>query len=108
MSLAIQTACRASAGALSPERAEELLSSGGQLVDVRSPAEFQRDALPGALNLPIDSLCYEHRRLNAARPVIVYGASRVSCTRVAHLLAGHGFLRIYHLADCEAETRTSQ
>jgi rhodanese-related sulfurtransferase len=107
VSLAIQTVCRASAGTLSPERAEDLLAGGGQLVDVRSPAEFQRDAFPGALNLPIDSLCYEHRRLNAARPVIVYGASRVRSTRAAHLLAGHGFLRIYHLADSEAGKQDS-
>ena len=108
MTLAIQTVCRATAGALSPECAEELLSSGGQLVDVRSPAEFQRDALPGALNLPIDSLCYEHRRLNSARPVIVCGASRVRSTRAAHLLAGHGFLRIYHLAGSASDKLDSQ
>ena len=99
MHLATQTLRRASSGSLTPECARDLLASGGQLVDVRSPAEFQRDALPGALNLPIDSLCYEHRQLNVARPVIVYGASKVRSVRAAHLLAGHGFLRIYHLAD---------
>ncbi len=99
MHLAVQTLRKAGTGSLTPECAEDLLASGGQLVDVRSPAEFQRDALPGALNLPIESLCYEHRRLNVARPVIVYGASKVRSARAAHLLAGHGFLRIYHLVD---------
>ena len=97
MSLAIQTVCRAGAGGLSPERAEALLAGGGQLVDVRSPADFKRQSFPGALNFPIDSLCYEHRRLNTRRPVIVYGASEVRSARAAQLLAGKGFSRIYHL-----------
>lgn len=98
MSLAMQTTCRAAAGSLAPGCVAALLASGGQLVDVRSPAEFKQHSLPGALNLPMDSLSYEHRRLNARRPVIVYGASEVRCVRAARLLAGKGFSRIYHLA----------
>ena len=99
MNLAIQTVCRATSEALSAEGAEDLLECGGQLVDVRSPADFKRHSLPGALNFPIDSLCYEHRQLNSRRPVIVYGASEVRSARAARLLAGKGFSRIYHLAD---------
>ncbi len=99
MRLAIQTVCRATAGTLTDERAEDLLANGGQLVDVRSPADFSRCALPGALNLPIDSLCYEHRRLNTQRPVILYGNSEVRCARAARLLAGKGFFNIYHLSS---------
>ena len=98
MSLAIQTVCRATSEALSLERAEDLLASGGQLVDVRSPADFRQHRHPGALNFPIDSLCYEHRQLNSQRAVIVYGASEVRSARAARLLAGKGFSRIYHLA----------
>ena len=98
MSLGIQTVSRATAGTLSTENAEYLLANGGQLVDVRSPADFRQQRLPGALNFPIDSLCYEHKRLNSQRPVIVYGASEVRSVRAARLLAGKGFSRIYHLA----------
>jgi rhodanese-related sulfurtransferase len=96
--LATQTVCRATSEALSPEHAEDLLASGGQLVDVRSPADFRQHRLPGARNFPIDSLCYEHKQLNSQRPVIVYGASEVRSVRAAQLLAGKGFSRIYHLA----------
>jgi rhodanese-related sulfurtransferase len=96
--LAIQTVSHATSEALSPEHAEYLLASGGQLVDVRSPADFRQHRLPGALNFPIDSLCYEHKQLNSRRPVIVYGASEVRSARAARLLAGKGFSRIYHLA----------
>ena len=98
MILAVQAICRATAGSLAPGHMEDLLANGGQLVDVRSPADFRRDSLPGALNLPVDSLCYEHHQLNSRRPVIVYGASKVRSARAARLLAGRGFSRIYHLA----------
>ena len=101
MSLAIQTVCRTMTGTLSAERAEDLLACGGQLLDIRPPADFRRHCLPGALNIPVDSLCYEHRRLNSRRPVIVYGTSEVRSARAARLLAGKGFSRIYHLAASE-------
>ena len=83
---------------LAPGCVRDLLADGGQLVDVRPPADFLRGSLPGALNLPMDSLCYEHHQLNSQRPVIVYGASEVRSARAARLLAGKGFSRIYHLA----------
>lgn len=58
MSLALQTLRRASSGSLSPDCFEDLLAQGGQLVDIRSPAEFRHGALPGALNLPLDALVW--------------------------------------------------
>lgn len=84
--------------ALPREVAEYLLAGGGQLVDVRSAMDFERGPLPGALNLPVDTLAWEVRRLNRQRPVILCGASVCHCIRAAGLLAGAGFSRIYYLA----------
>jgi rhodanese-related sulfurtransferase len=98
MNPVIRTDGRITEASLSSDSAAQLLATGGQLVDVRSPTDFVRNALPGALNLPIESLCYAYRRLNRQRPVIVYGASEFRSRRVAHLLAGKGFARIYHLS----------
>jgi rhodanese-related sulfurtransferase len=83
---------------MSQEEAGRLLAGGGQLLDVRSPEASGRDPLPGALNLPADAFCYEYRRLNKRRPVILYCTSHLHCTRIASLLAGEGFSRIYHLS----------
>jgi rhodanese-related sulfurtransferase len=83
---------------LSHAAALRLLADGGQLLDVRSPEESFRDAMPGALNLPADALCYEYRRLNKRRPVILYCTSHFHCSRIASLLAGEGFPDIYHLS----------
>ncbi len=97
MSLALATVRCAATGSLSHEGAEDLLANGGQLVDVRSPADFHRSTFPGAMNLPVDALCYEHRRLNVKRPVILIGNSKVRSARAARLLACKGFSCIYHL-----------
>ena len=97
MNLAAYTLQRAGEATLSSDYAQSLLARGGQLVDVRSPAEFKRDALPGALNLPVDALSYDFRQLDKREPVIVCGRHDVACVRAARLLAGQGFSRIYHL-----------
>ena len=86
---------------LSPVLARHLLAQGGQLVDVRSPADFIRGALPGAVNLPMDAISWRYRSLKRWRPVILYGNSVAHCRRAAGLLAGEGFSRIYYL---QAET----
>jgi rhodanese-related sulfurtransferase len=83
---------------LSRADASRLLAGGGQLLDVRLPEERGRDAMPGALNLPADALCYAYRRLNKRRPVILYCTSHFHCNRIASLLAGEGFSDIYHLS----------
>jgi len=82
---------------LSTVLAKHLLAQGGQLVDVRSPADFVRGALPGAVNLPMDAISWRYRSLKRWQPVILYGHSVANCRRVAGLLAGEGFSRIYYL-----------
>ena len=99
MNLAVSTLSLACQGGLTCEHALDLLASGGQLVDVRSPSEFSRDALPGAINIPVESLNYDHRLLSREKPVIVYGAREFRSSRAARLLAGQGFQRIYHLGE---------
>lgn len=98
MNLAIHTLSLAGAQTLTAGVAEYLLAGGGQLVDVRSVQEFMRDALPGAVNLPVEALSYDFRHLDKREPVIVCGAHPVACVRAARLLAGQGFSCIYHLA----------
>ncbi len=84
---------------LTARHAENLLATGGQLVDIRSPDDFRRGALPGARNLPLDALSWDYRYLDKSAAVILCGTRDVACARAARLLAGKGFKRIYHLAD---------
>jgi rhodanese-related sulfurtransferase len=97
MNLARDTLALAGGECLSARHAENIIASGGQLVDVRSPADFSRDGLPGARNLPLDALFHDYHHLDKTVPVILYGNQDVACVRAARLLAGRGFSRIYHL-----------
>ena len=50
----------------------QLLEQGAQLVDVRTPAEFERGAIPGAVSIPVDNLRERFSELDRQRPVIAY------------------------------------
>lgn len=41
---------------ISPADARARLSAGARLIDIRSPAEFAREHVPGSLNIPQDQL----------------------------------------------------
>ena len=97
MNLARDTLERAGGGSLTVRHAENLMATGGQLIDVRSPEDFNRDALPGARNLPLDALSRDYHYLDKSVPVILCGSQDVACVRAARLLAGKGFSRIYLL-----------
>jgi NADPH-dependent 2,4-dienoyl-CoA reductase/sulfur reductase-like enzyme/rhodanese-related sulfurtransferase len=43
-----------------------------QIIDVRTPEEFARGALPGAVNLPIDTLRESLSNISKQRPCVVY------------------------------------
>lgn len=84
---------------LDAPRFHELLARGGQLVDVRSPQDFHINAMPGALNLPLEALLRDYDYLDKHGPVILCGNGPVMCERAAFLLAGKGFSRIYYLCE---------
>jgi rhodanese-related sulfurtransferase len=94
----IHTGGRLTEESLSSDSAAQLLATGGQLVDVRSPADFVRNALPGALNLPIAALSWKYRSLNRQHAVILCSDNGSHCHHAARLLASEGFSKIYHLA----------
>ena len=98
MNPVIRTDGRITEASLSSDSAAQLLATGGQLVDVRSPADFVRNALPGALNVPVAALSWKYRYLNRQRPVILCSNNGYHCQHAARLLAGEGFSNIYQLA----------
>jgi len=50
-----------------------LVKQGAQLVEVLPEAEYEEEHLPGAINIPLQTLdAASTRRLERGRPVIVY------------------------------------
>jgi len=78
--------------------AERLLSvilddpySRAQLVDVRTPAEFERKHIPGAVNVPLDSLRERLHELSREREVWVICGVGLRAYNATRILQQHGF-----------------
>ena len=54
--IALLTSCGMAAQTLPPEEARKHLQEGAVLIDVRTKGEFSGGNLPGAVNIPLDSL----------------------------------------------------
>ena len=69
----------------------ELAARGAQIVDVRSPEEFSRGHVDGAVNLPLQRLEASLSRLRKERPVIVCCASGIRSAAGKAVLDRAGF-----------------
>jgi sulfur-carrier protein adenylyltransferase/sulfurtransferase len=91
---------QAAAGAtLTPAQLKALLDDGQQLklVDVREPAEWQINRLPGATLIPLDTLPDHLAELPQTEPVVLYCKSGVRAAEALALLKQSGFSTARHL-----------
>lgn len=74
-------------------------STNGQLIDVRSPEEFNEGHLKGAVNININDEGFESRvnQLDKTKPVFVYCLSGPRSTNAASYLRKNGFAEVYEL-----------
>lgn len=76
------------------------------LVDVRTPAEFAADHLPGAINIPLQELSQRLMELPIDRPLALYCRTGNRSGQAAQLLGEEGFADAYNiggLADLVAQ-----
>jgi len=71
---------------------------GRQIVDVRTPAEVQRQPLAGAVNIPIDELRQRAGELDPARPTLTVCQSGLRSYVAARILDQHGFKDVVSLS----------
>src|SRR5205823_9096393 len=73
-------------------------ANGAQIVDVRSPEEWSRGHLPGALHIPLALLPDRFAELDASAPIVVHckGGNRSSIA--ASFLQSQGLSNISNLA----------
>src|SRR4051812_14136583 len=82
--------------------AREKVAAGALLLDVRSEMEFRGGAIPGAINIPVQSLAGRLGELDRARPVVVYCASGMRSASAASLLKRNGFAEVHDLGPAAA------
>jgi hydroxyacylglutathione hydrolase len=68
-----------------------------QLLDVRTPHEWDEGHLPGARYLFLGELPEKLRDLNPDRPVVVYCASGYRSSLATSLLQAHGFSKVHNV-----------
>lgn len=76
-----------------------LEKSDAQLIDVRTPEEFNKQHLAGAVNIDINSSDFKTRvvSLDKSRPVMVYCLSGGRSAKAASYLQQQGFKTVYDL-----------
>ncbi len=71
-------------------RAQELVSAGAVLLDVRTPAEFHAGHIKGAINIPVGELSRRLDELPSDGAVVVYCRSGARSARAARQLSTSG------------------
>ena len=72
----------------------ELIKSGAQVVDVRTPEEFRDGAFPGAVNVPVNDLPRRMGELKKDKAVVLYCASGARSGVAARMLKQAGYTQV--------------
>jgi rhodanese-related sulfurtransferase len=75
---------------LSPSEAQQRIAAGAQWLDVRFPAEYRCDGLPGAINVPVNEIRHAAAGLDPAKEYIVYCQTGRRSSAAAFLLSQRG------------------
>lgn len=67
------------------------------LVDVRTPEEFNSGYIPGAVNIPLQSLQQRMSEIPQDQPVVLYCRSGNRSATAAQMLARAGYEEVYDL-----------
>lgn len=78
--------------------AQEAISQGAQVVDVRSEGEFQLGHIPGALNVPIDQFEAQAASWDRDRLYVVYCATGARSATAVDIMKRLGFTNVRHFA----------
>lgn len=75
---------------------KELVQQGAQIIDVRSPGEFQGGHIEGAVNIPLQSLSGSLSKIKKDKPVITCCASGMRSASARSILKAKGYAEVYN------------
>jgi phage shock protein E len=75
---------------------QEVISSGAVILDVRTKGEFQSGHLRNSINIPIDNLQQNIKKLNKSKPIITCCASGSRSAFARRILKSNGFDQVYN------------
>jgi phage shock protein E len=75
---------------------QEVVTNGAVILDVRTKAEYQSGHLKNSINIPIDKLQQNIKKLNKNKPVITCCASGARSASAKRILKSSGFEQVYN------------
>jgi len=75
---------------------QQLISNGAVIVDVRTKGEYQSGHLKNSINIPIDKLPQNLKKLNKSRAIITCCASGARSGSARRMLKSSGFEEVYN------------
>jgi phage shock protein E len=73
-----------------------LVKNGAQIIDVRTPGEFQGGHIRGAVNIPLQSISSQMARIKKDKPVITCCASGMRSASAKSILKSNGFEEVHN------------
>ena len=70
---------------------------GAQIVDLRDPKEFKKEALANSINIPADRIHYELDKLDKTKPILLVDEDGKRARMASPLLRGVGCKQVYIL-----------
>jgi phage shock protein E len=74
----------------------ELIAGGATIIDVRTKDEFQRGHVRNSVNIPLDKLQNNLKKIDRNKPVITCCASGMRSASAVSILKSNGFTSVYN------------
>jgi phage shock protein E len=75
---------------------KKMVADGAVILDVRTPQEFNSGHIKGAMNIPVQDLGSQLKRIKKDKPVITCCASGMRSATAASVLKSAGFTEVYN------------
>ncbi len=74
----------------------ELVKNRAQMIDVRSTGEFNSGNITGSINIPLQNIATNLKKIDKQKAVIVFCASGMRSASAKAILKANGFGEIYN------------
>lgn len=74
----------------------ELVKSGAQIIDVRTPREFKAGHISGAVNIPLQTISSQMGRIKKDKPVITCCESGMRSASAKSILKSNGLEEVHN------------
>jgi rhodanese-related sulfurtransferase len=74
----------------------QLVKEGAQIIDVRTPSEFQSGHIRGSINIPLNNLESKLSKIKKDKPVITCCASGMRSASAKGLLKSRGYSQVHN------------